>query len=137
MYKEKKIYSSKGKNQILYAIIYKYKKKFSNGVKFLTPNHLPFQIGIMSHNKGHKILPHYHKKNKYFLNLKSECLYILSGKLRVNFFVKKKIIKSSLLQTKDIILLLRGGHSFSVIKKCKMIEVKQGPFYPFKDKILI
>ena len=137
MYKENKIYLSKGKKKILSAVIYKYKKKFNSGVKFLTPNYLPFQIGIMSHKKGHKILPHYHKKTKFYLNFKSECLYILSGKLRVNFFENKKVSKTFLLQTKDIILLLRGGHGFSVTKKCKMIEVKQGPFYPLKDKILI
>jgi len=137
MYKEKKIYIFKKKKKVLCAIIYKYQKEFSKGVKFLTPNYLPFQIGIMSHDKKHKILPHYHKKNKFTLNFKSECLYILSGKLKINFFNNKKIVKTSLLQAKDLVLLLRGGHGFVVIKKCKMIEIKQGPFYPLRDKILI
>ena len=137
MYLIKKIYLYINKKKVLSAIIYKYKKKFSKGVKFLTANSLPFQIGIMSHNKNHNILPHYHKKYKFSLNYKSECLYILSGKLKINFFNNKKIVKTSLLQAKDLVLLLRGGHGFFVIKKCKMIEIKQGPFYPLRDKILI
>lgn len=137
MYKEEKIFLYKKRKKILSAVIYRYKKKIWSGVKFLTPNSLPLQIGIMSHDKKHKILPHFHKKNNFSLNYKSECLYILSGKLKINFFNNKKIVKTRLLQAKDLVLLLRGGHGFLVIEKCQMIEIKQGPFYPLRDKILI
>ena len=42
----------------------------------------------------------------------------------------KKIAKKN-----DIILLLTGGHGFKIMKKCKFIEVKQGPYNTKKDKI--
>ena len=40
-----------------------------------------------------------------------------------------------LLNKGDIILLIKGGHGFSVIEDVKMIEVKQGPYAGDKDKI--
>jgi hypothetical protein len=35
----------------------------------------------------------------------------------------------------DIVILLTGGHGFKVVKNCKLIEVKQGPYNESKDKI--
>ena len=32
-------------------------------------------------------------------------------------------------------ILLTGGHGFKIMKKCKFIEVKQGPYNIKKDKI--
>ena len=39
-----------------------------------------------------------------------------------------------ILKKNDIILLLTGGHGFKVLKNCKFIEVKQGPYNAKKDK---
>jgi hypothetical protein len=38
-------------------------------------------------------------------------------------------------KTKDIVILLTGGHGFKIVKNCKLIEVKQGPYNESKDKI--
>ena len=37
----------------------------------------------------------------------------------------------------DVILILRGGHGFDVIKNVEMIEIKQGPFVIKNNKIRI
>ena len=34
----------------------------------------------------------------------------------------------------NIILLLSGGHGFKVIKDCKFLEIKQGPYKIGRDK---
>ena len=66
----------------------------------------------------------------------SELLILLSGKLKVYFYNKKKIkAKSITLNKKDMILLMSGGHGFRVIKKLEMIEIKQGPFIGEIDKV--
>ena len=53
----------------------KYKKvfaiileKFKKGTHFFTPDNYSQQLGVMTHDKNHEILPHYHKeiKEKFF-----------------------------------------------------------------------
>ena len=41
---------------------------------------------------------------------------------------------SKLLKKGDLVILNEGSHGFKVIKKCKLIEVKQGPFFKTFDK---
>ena len=132
MYKAKKIYDKKK----IIALIFKFNKKKIKGVKFLTNKALPFQVGIMSHPSKHKIVPHYHKLINKIHKSMSEFIYVINGKLKVNFYNKKrKLLKSSILTTKDMILLIKGGHGFKTLSKTEMIEVKQGPFNNNKDKV--
>ena len=58
-----------------------------------------------------------------------------SGKMKINFFSKKKTyLFSKVVSKNDIVILLSEGHGFKMLKNCKFIEVKQGPFFPKKDK---
>ena len=41
---------------------------------------------------------------------------------------------SKIVKKNDILILLSGGHGFKVLKNCKMIEVKQGPYFKEEDK---
>ena len=89
----------------------------------------------MNHPKGHEIQPHLHKKNIRKISGTSEVLIILSGKIKINFFNNKKIYLFSKIANKnDIVILLSAGHGFKMLKGCKFIEVKQGPYYPERDK---
>ena len=118
------------------AKIFRYKQKKISGIKFLTKKSLSLQVGVMSHPAKHFIVPHYHLKTKKINKTMSEFLFILSGKVKVKFYKKnKKIIKTKIINKKDMILLIEGGHGFEMIKKTEMIEVKQGPFSSDKDKI--
>ena len=66
----------------------------------------------------------------------SELLIIFSGQLKVFFYDKEKQrAKSVILNKKDMILLISGGHGFKVTKKIEMLEIKQGPFIGEKDKV--
>ena len=118
------------------AKVFKFKKNKIKGVKFFTPNTDNFQIGLMSHVKNHEIKPHYHLIKKRIIKQMSELLIIFSGQLKVFFYNKKmNKEKSTILNEKDMILLIRGGHGFKVLKKIQMLEIKQGPFLGDKDKI--
>ena len=66
----------------------------------------------------------------------SELLIIFSGQLKVFFYKKNKLRANSvIINKKDMILLISGGHGFKVLKKLEMLEIKQGPFVGEKDKI--
>ena len=122
-------------NKKLLGLIIRAKYRNKKGINFFTPNHSPLQIGYMQHNVNHLIKPHIHKKSVKKINYSSEVLIITEGKLRVDFFGKnKKYIFSKILKKNDIILTIQGAHSFKVLKRTKMIEVKQGPFKK-KDQI--
>ena len=122
------------KKRILATIIRaNYQKK--KGINFFTKHSLPQQVAYMNHPKNYLIQPHLHKKITRKISSTSEVLIVLSGKMKINFFNKKKIyFKSKIINKNDIVILLDGGHSFKMINNCKFIEVKQGPFFLNKDK---
>jgi hypothetical protein len=118
------------------AKVFKYKKKKIKGIQFFTPNEYNMQVGLMAHSKNYIIKPHYHLNRKKVIKNMSELLIIFSGKLKVYFYNKKNIrCKTAILNKKDMILLMSGGHGFKVLEKIEMIEIKQGPFSGDKDKI--
>ena len=122
------------KKKIL-AIIMRSTYRKKKGVNFFTKKNLIQQVAYMNHAKNHLIQPHTHKKIVRKISGTSEVLIILNGKMRVDFYSQKKnFVKSKVINKNDIIILLNGGHGFKMIKNCKFIEIKQGPYSLSKDK---
>jgi|TARA_B110000495_G_C22588394_1_gene352811 cupin fold WbuC family metalloprotein len=124
----------------IYAIIVRKNNQFKKkGVNFITRKQELFQLGFISHKKKHEIKKHYHVKKDRKISYFSEVLIMKKGLLKVMFFDEKNqnIRKSTILKKDDIILLLKGGHGFEVLKDVEIIEVKQGPYQKNTDKILI
>ena len=111
-----------------------YRKK--KGITFFTPNESTQQFGYMKHDKGHLIKPHKHKKRTTKIFYTTEVIIVFKGSLRVDFYdQKEKYLFSKIINEKDIIMLVHGGHGFKVLKKVEMLEVKQGPYSIEKDKV--
>jgi len=120
----------------LYALIVRSKFRKKNGISFFTPNDTNQQFGYMKHNKGYTIKPHKHKKRATNIFYTTEVIIIFKGSLRVDFYdLKQKYLFSKIINEKDIVMLVHGGHGFKVLKKIEMIEVKQGPYSVSKDKV--
>ena len=119
----------------LFAIILNEKRYKKRGIQFITPNHFNIQVGFINHNKNYTIIPHIHKNYLRKINKTSEVIFVKKGVLRVDFYnFKKKYLFSKILKKNNIIILIEGSHGFKVIKKCSLIEVKQGPFKASLDK---
>lgn len=119
----------------IFAYLFKISNK--NGVNFPTPKEITQQVGILNHKKGHKINPHIHFKNPRKIIYTTEVLIILEGRVRVDFFnKKKKYLFSKILSKDNIIIFIDGGHGFEILQNAKIIEVKQGPYNKVKDKII-
>jgi len=128
---EKVIYKKK-----LFALIVRGKYRNKKGISFFTPKEATQQFGYMKHKKGHIIQPHEHRKRLTKIMTTTEVILLLKGSLKVDFYDKKrKYLSSRILNPKDIIMLVDGGHGFKVLKNVEMIEVKQGPYNLIKDKI--
>lgn len=124
------------KKKLIYAQIIRSNYKSKTGINFFTNPKLNQQVAYMSHKTGHKITPHYHNNIVRKIKGSSEVLIILSGIIKANFYDNKKyLFKKVILKRGDIIILLNGSHGFEIVKKCKFLEVKQGPFVQSLDKI--
>jgi len=109
-----------------------------DGIKFFTSDKDQMQLGAMERPKGYVIQPHIHNIVERQINTTSEVLFIRFGKVKVNFYNKmKKIDKSVILKTGDVILLITGAHGFEILEDCQMVEVKQGPYLGEMDKTML
>lgn len=122
-------------NQELLAIVIK-NNYTKDGVEFFTKEDSPQQIAFMKHNKGKKIDAHIHNVVKREISQTQEVLIIKKGSLRVDFYDEHRAyIKSYILDTGDLILLMNGGHGFKCLDEVEMIEIKQGPYLQKDDKV--
>jgi len=106
------------------------------GIHFFTPNEYSQQLAFMSHPFGKEIQPHVHKKVQREVHYTQETLFIRKGKLQVDFYTDEtEYLESRILESGDVILLIKGGHGFKVLEDLEMFEVKQGPYAGDEDKI--
>ena len=128
---EKILYKNK-----LFALIIRKKFRNKRGINFFTSKDATQQFGYMKHKKNYIIQPHKHNKRLTKILRTTEVIILLKGTLRVDFYDnKKKYLFSKIINEKDIIMLVHGGHGFKVLKNVEMIEVKQGPYKLSADKI--
>ena len=128
---EKIIYKNK-----LFALIVRGKYRNTRGINFFTSKNNTQQFGFMKHRKNHIVKPHTHNKRLTKILRTTEVILLLKGILRVDFYDDmKKYLFSKIINEKDIIMLVHGGHGFKVLKNAEMIEVKQGPYSLARDKI--
>ena len=120
----------------LFALIVRSKFRKKRGINFFTPKETTQQFGYMKHKRGYIVKPHKHNKRLTNIIRTTEVILLLKGSLRTDFYdEKRKYLFSKIINEKDIIMLVHGGHGFKVLKNVEMIEVKQGPYSLKKDKI--
>ncbi|MEZ3463478.1 MAG: hypothetical protein K1W23_15280 [Lachnospiraceae bacterium] len=106
-----------------------------DGVDFITPNEYSQQVAYMHHQTGKVIEAHIHNLVHRNVVLTQEVLFIKRGKLRVDFYDDyEDYLESIILEAGDAILLVSGGHGFTILDEVEMIEVKQGPYSGDADK---
>jgi mannose-6-phosphate isomerase-like protein (cupin superfamily) len=107
------------------------------GIRFFTPNEYSQQLASMSYAPGKAIAAHTHNPVRREVSNTQEALFIRRGKLRVDFYDRKRQYRTSrVLGAGDVILLISGGHGFEVLEELNMIEVKQGPYAGDADKTI-
>jgi len=105
------------------------------GVDFITPSEYSQQVAYMHHQTGKVIEAHIHNLVHRNVVLTQEVLFIKRGKLRVDFYDDyEDYLESIILEAGDAILLVSGGHGFTILDEVEMIEVKQGPYSGDADK---
>lgn len=113
----------------LLAIVYRHTLK-TDGVRFLTEPSHTLQVGLIEHCRNTKIKDHIHNPDcKYRIDAAEEFLYIEKGKIKLKLFSNEwLLVKEVILSKGDFVLLISGGHGLEILNKCRIIEVKQGPY---------
>ena len=105
------------------------------GIQFITPNELSQQLAYMQYGAGKVIAAHVHNPVPRAVTFTRETLFVRKGKVRMDLYTDDhQYIKSYLLGTGDVVLLVSGGHGFEILEPTEMIEVKQGPYPGVEDK---
>ena len=108
----------------------------AQGIQFFTSNELGQQLGYMNRPPGYIIEAHVHNPIPRNIEDTVEALFIRKGKVRIDFYDSNKVyLAERILSTGDVILLISGGHGFTMLEQTEMIEVKQGPYANDKDKV--
>jgi hypothetical protein len=110
---------------------------FSGGkYNFFTPDDFPLQMGTSFYPAGDRIQPHLHIPQPRQVELVNEYIYVKSGKVELTLYTKEQKPVTKLgLSAGDSLLLTGGGHGFTVLEACQLIEVKQGPYLGMDDKV--
>ena len=120
----------------LFALIVRRQFRKKSGINFFTSKDATQQFGYMKHKKNHFIKPHKHNKRLTRILRSTEVILLLKGTLRVDFYSNNnKYLLSKVINERDIIMLIHGGHGFKVLKDVEMVEVKQGPYLLADDKV--
>ena len=105
-------------------------------IEFFTPDGDSLQVGAFDLPARHAIKPHAHIPCERNLNDTSEVLVIEAGVLQVDFYREDRVLVATRrAHAGDIVILIQGGHGFTVIEAVRMIEVKQGPYAGGGDKV--
>jgi len=108
----------------------------SPGIQFFTPNEFGQQLAYMNRPAGYVIDAHVHNPVTRTIEDTVEALFIRKGKVKIDFYDDgKNYLDHRTLKTGDVILLVSGGHGFTMLEQTEMIEVKQGPYAGDKDKV--
>lgn len=104
-------------------------KDFKDGITPLSDSDQSLQILVHKREKGSHTKAHLHKPTKRETNNLQECLVVLKGKIKIDFYdSNKNVFKTIFIGPHEVVIFMSGGHSVDVDENCEFIEVKNGPF---------
>jgi hypothetical protein len=115
------------------------KGKYPNGsVPHTNTNITEEALGILTlkHPKNTLLPPHVHKPARRTTQKLQECFIVQKGKVKLDLYGDdKKHFRTITLKAPEAFLAISGGHGFTVLEDCEMLEVKNGPFKEDKEFI--
>ena len=107
-----------------------------DGITFLTNPADQFQVGLLGWPAGHVIDAHTHVQLDRTISRTSEVLFVRSGAVNMSLYLDdgSHLIDHEL-KAGDVVVLLSGGHGFTMLEPSQLVEIKQGPYLGEKEKI--
>lgn len=102
---------------------------------FVTPENFIQQAGFVVYPREGVIANHIHKPLHREIIGTPETLLIRKGKVKVHFFNNARELKGeAIIEAGDILMLVSGGHGFTMLEDSILFEIKQGPYTGLDEK---
>lgn len=103
---------------------------WQDGLNFFSQDEDYIQVGVWGYSVGKELKAHIHNEVSRKSQWTQEVLFVRTGKIRAFIFNTNDVKVAEIdVCTGDIIILLRGGHGYSIIEDdTQVLEVKNGPY---------
>lgn len=106
-----------------------------NETTFLTPSEFKQQVGYVVYPADAEIKRHVHRSIERHLVGTSEVLIVKKGHCLINIYNDERdLVATRDLYEGDIMLMVGGGHGFSMVEDTVLLEIKQGPYLGVDEK---
>lgn len=104
--------------------------------QFFTPDEYNQQIGFIVYPKGEEVATHRHLPVDRRITGISEVLIVRKGRAIIRLYkTDKTFVAKRELKPGDLILLISGWHGIDFLEDTVIIEIKQGPYLGFDEKV--
>ena len=104
---------------------------------FLTPPEFKQQVGFVVYPAGGEVKRHIHRPLERHLVGTSEVLVIKKGHCLIDIYNDDhELVATRDLYPDDVMLMVGGGHGFSMVEDTVFLEIKQGPYTGLNEKEL-
>lgn len=110
---------------------------WKDGLQFFSQPSEFIQFGTWVYPKDKKLLAHIHNEVAREVQWTQEVIYVRKGSLRAHIFdSQEQKVRDIDVAEGDIIVLLHGGHGYTVLQEgTQILEIKNGPYVgPDKDR---
>ena len=122
------------KDGTIYAKVFRADIDTTDGIRFLTNDNDPLQVGIFERQAGYEVIPHTHNPRKIDIEHPGEFIWIQEGRVKLEIFDDAwSVIGEAQLHAGDCLVIMQGGHALTMLEPTRMLEVKQGP-YPGREE---
>ncbi len=103
---------------------------WAGGLNFFSQDQEFIQAGTWGYGAGKKLLPHIHNEVKREVLWTQEVIFVKKGSIMAHVFnTREEKIADVEVKEGDLIILLRGGHGYTIIEDdTQVLEVKNGPY---------
>ncbi len=102
---------------------------------FVTPDELNLQLGFVAYPAGASVPRHRHPPIHRTLTGTSEVILVRKGRCTIDIYDDdRSLVNSRNLRAGDVVVLVGGGHGFTMTEDTVLMEVKQGPYGGAEDK---
>lgn len=117
-------------NEIVLARLMKSEEIWKSGLSFFSQDEDFIQVGSWGYDKEKYLLPHIHNEVPRQCLWTQEVIFVKKGKIRAHIFgTKENKITDLDVSEGDVIILLRGGHGYTILEDgTQVLEIKNGPY---------
>ena len=102
---------------------------------FVTPPDYKQQVGYIVYPAKAKIQRHVHRKLQRRIVGTSEVLVVRRGQCVLEIYSDElELVATRELHEGDIVIMVGGGHGFSITQDTVFLEIKQGPYTGIDEK---